>query len=421
MDHDENFLALLSDQRIESRLTPQDIQIIQAKLWEVLSGRAESFTMGGSSSLPIETAQSLLQSACFVIHHGLGEAAEPDAVKQNLVQGDYDTLFRAGLRAIEAQVKKGEALLKAALQTALDVENVAYRETFLELGLFFKRYHYHHLAHEIPCLLDYPLACPVDEALLGIDYINEYIRRLIIENDFCGRFDPEKVALLLQSLSLHYKEDLVNIYEAVTANALALILLRGDILALDVNDRDRRRLFDMLRGWNDTDAAAGLTAVAADLCSALVINDKKAQSYLLETIPALWARLKTVTSADGLKQFFPPLYRAPAPSKTRVTYIDNPLMDNGKLRELIDELTSCRYMSDKIALARENVHSLRDWVALLDICFWDEEQQALFDTLSDEALRQLQHFVARRRRINPEFQSETNWEAGLSQYKRQHN
>jgi len=45
------------------------------------------------------------------------------------------------------------------------------------------------MAHQVPCIFDYPLRHPVPETLLGVDYINEHLGRLLVEFDFLGRFE----------------------------------------------------------------------------------------------------------------------------------------------------------------------------------------------------------------------------------------
>ncbi|SHH78131.1 hypothetical protein SAMN02745823_00997 [Sporobacter termitidis DSM 10068] len=414
--NEENFLSILSERKLESLLSPAEALTIQGKLWDVLAKRAESYTMGGSSSVRAETARELLNSAGFVLRHGLGDIG-PEAVKAHLLNDDYDALFKSGLRAVEAQVAEGKTLLETALRTATAVENGAYRETLRALGDFFRRYHYHHFAHDIPCMLDYPLAQPVDEALLGIDYINEYLRRLGIENDFCARFDAETVTRLLRSVSPDFEENLLSIYEAVSSNALALTLLGGDVFSLDITDKDRTGLLALFGAWTADTAPPRLAAAVSELCVILSIDGAPAKAYLAETAAALYDRVGPMLPLRRLEHLFPPLYREKDEKKPAVTYIDGALMDDEKLRALIDELTACRHASDKIALARRNICSLRDWAEVLDICFWGDELEALFGTFSGEELRQLRFFAAHRRQKYPGRRSETGWEVRLDGYK----
>ena len=59
-------------------------------------------------------------------------------------------------------------------------------------------------------------------------------------------------------------------------------------------------------------------------------------------------------------------------------------MDNEKLRDLINEIKSCRFVSDKVAMVKQEVKSIGDLVEVLNICFWEEEAVALFKAFSKE-------------------------------------
>lgn len=420
MDNGDTLLSVLDRKDIEGLLSPGEAMKIKSKLWAVLAGRAESYAMG-DSSVRMETAQELLRSVGFVLRHGIGAEDEPSAVRSVLLDGDYDDLFRAGLLRIEALVREGEALLSRVRETAAPIDNKAYRGTLRELGVFFQRYHYHHFAHEIPCLLDYPPAHPVDESLLGIEYINEYLRRLLIENEFMGRFDSRTVTLLLRSASSDYREDLLNMYETVAANALALTLLGGDILSLDVTDRDRSRLLSLIGGWREDTAPTKLRAASDELCGILGIDGDAAREYLALTAQALYARIKQILLFKRLESVFPPLFREPPEKETAVTYVDGALMEDEKLRDLIDALTSCVEIPEKIALARRHIGSLRDWAEVLGICFWGDELKTVFDSFGADELRLLAGYVREKRRKYPGWISETGWEEALLEYVRENN
>jgi hypothetical protein len=427
MENSDNYLAILSGQQLENLLSPGEKEAVTGGLWTLLAGRVESYQRGTSDSIRVEAAKELLKSACFVVSQCL-KAQSPEDIRALLLRGAYDDLFRAGLEALEDRMTEGRALLRRAADTAVRVSNRAYRESYRELSGFFKRYHIHHFAHEIPCVLTYPLAWPVEESLLGIDYIMEYQRRLVLENEFTGRFEAAAITALLRSISPAFREDLLSIYEAVAANAVALTLLEGDVRSLDVSDRDRVRLTALFSRWSDAEAPEKLRRAARELYNGLGLQETKgpdgegdkpvsepAADYLADTAAAFWPRIKVYLS-DGLKNVFPPLYRETAPMTPAPRYVDNAVMDNEALRALIDELTSCRHLSDKLALVKAAVTSVRDLMEILNTCFWEAEIPALLDALGPEACRILESTVRERRRRAPDWRSETGWEKRLGAY-----
>lgn len=422
MDNEDNFLSVISNTDLQKLLSPEETMRVQSKLWDALSRRADSYQRGGSSSIRMETAQELLKSTGFVLRYGINAVAAhadkdgivpPEEVKARLLGDDYEMLFKAGLCAIEKLVKEGENLLDTVKMTAIAVNNRAYDNTLKALGVFFKRYHYHHFAHDIPCMIDYPLAHPVDESLLGIEWISEYLRRLIIENEFCGFFDAGIITALLRSAAPNYQEDLLNIFETVAANAIGLTLLGGDVVALDITEQDRSRLADLISAWTAEEAPVKLSAVSSGLCAILDVGTGAAAAYLAQTAEEIYARIKPILPLGHLEHIFPSLYRDNPQTQPTIRYIDGAAMDDEQLRALIDTITSCRHVADKIALARRYIGSLRDWEEILGICFWGEERTALFASFGKDEIGLLLRYVREKQRKYPEWVSETGWENAL--------
>lgn len=409
----DNFLSVLSGNSDISSLTDEDSLSIQNKLWELLGKRVENFTMGDSSSVRVETARELLTSICYTIGLNFESGVPLNTVRARLTDEDLNELLKTGVEKVKLKVSAGEALLKKAVVSAPAVEIDAYRQTLTEIGSFFKRYHYHHFAHEIPCIIDYPLAHPVSETLLGVDYICAYLRCVIIENDFCGRFDVSAVVLLLKSVCPDYKENLLNIYETAAFSAIALALINGDIHSLEIKESDREKLYQSICTYQEDEMRSKLETAVSALCADLDISDPDAKEYLRETAAALYARLKAVSELKQLEVIFPPPYVERAVKNTAVTYIDSAPMDDEKLRVLIDEITSCRYVTDKITLLKQNAKSLRDYVEILNICFWDDECDALYQTLDEAEIELLLRYIRQKQKRRPEWRSETGWEKGL--------
>ncbi len=103
----------------------------------------------------------------------------------------------------------------------------------------------------------------------------------------------------------------------------------------------------------------------------------------------------------------------------RTRYIDGEAMSDEKLRALIDELASCRYVPDKVAMVRQNVKSMRDLFEVLNICFWGDECAALFRTLDGAERALLSERIRARKKGNPDWRSESGWEERFSDFIRQ--
>lgn len=418
MEDGNSFLSVLTGRSVAlASFGEADVTKIQSRLWSMLGRQTEAYTLGDSGSIRIETAQELLESICYVIGLSLETNDQAGIIRALLDSENYEEHFRAGLAQVEARVQSGRALLKEVREGALRINNISYLSTLKELAVFFKKYNYRLFAHEIPCTIDYQLFQAVPDEKKGIDYINEYLRRLILENRFVRLFDEETVVLLLKSVCRDYREQLINIYEPVAYNALALTLLGHDVMSLDITKDDRLRLHQLLMSKKEK-ALTLFEGETERLCDILSISDEGMKTYLKATAAELCSRINSVKLPVQFDGIFPSLYREQPEKTPSERYIDGETMDNEELRSLIDEINGCRFVSDKIVMVKRNVRSLRDYAEILNVCFWDEECTDLFKTLENEEILLLLRYIASKRRRMPQWQSETGWETKLEEYVR---
>jgi hypothetical protein len=418
IDADEYLSTLTGRSLSGAGLVEADIRRIQGRIWALLGRQAEAYTLGDSSSVRMETAQELLESMTYVLGISLGTEDGAGFIKTLLDEESYEELFNAGLREVEARVQKGRAMLKEAQDIALTIDNISYHDTLKELSLFFRRYNYRLFAHAIPCSVDYQLCHSVPEDKKGIDYMNEYLRRLIIETKFIRRFEREAVTLLLKGGCPDYREQLINMYEPVAFNALALTLLGGGAQALDITAEERSGLFRPFHTEKAEPAAARLDAAAEQLCAGLGIESEDERAYLKLTAAELRLRLCAAKEPGQLTWMLPSLYREKPGKTLTMRYIDGETMDDELLRGLIDEISGCRFVSDKIEMVKRTVRSLRDYAEILNVCFWGDELTELFKTLGNEELDLLLRYTARKKSKFNDWSSETGWEDALAEYVR---
>jgi hypothetical protein len=91
-------------------------------------------------------------------------------------------------------------------------------------------------------------------------------------------------------------------------------------------------------------------------------------------------------------------------------------MADEKLRALIDEIASCRHVSDKVAMVRQNVKSMRDLLEILNVCFWGDECAALFKALDGAERALLKEQIRARKKRDPDWKPESGWEERFFDY-----
>lgn len=282
----ENLLVPLSS-RGEELASPEEIAAFEARFMRLLERRTAMYTMGDSTSVPRNVAAELLLSISFVLGIDPGRPQVP----KRLLSVDLEGEYRRRLDDIAARVAAAEELWRRACETMPLIENIALRDTLKSVGEFFKWYDYRSMAHDIPASVDYPLCHPVPETLRGIDYIAEYVRRLMIEADFLRRFDQKAVERVLAASSPDYIELLVNLYEPVATNAIGLALIGKDPHGLIIAEEDRAEIARRLEPLGDKARLRVLRQAAVSACEAVGVGDEAAEEYLSDLVPELLPRI----------------------------------------------------------------------------------------------------------------------------------
>lgn len=342
---------------------------------------AKRMSFGASGSMRIESAQELLESIFYCIGHILKNMGEREAIEA-IGEGDTERLWVQGKKAIEEEFKEAEKLLESLQSNMLRTRNIAYNSTLGEgLGLFFKSYDIDYAAHESPGSIDYQLALTIPP-ITGIEYICEYLRRLNIENEFCIKYAGEIDSLLL-SLSQTPEDLMVNIYETALINAAGRVLCGLGGESLDITDGDRERLYKTLSGMTKDSLAATLSAAADRACGDAGILDPAAKSYARGWARTACAHVLSALENRSLEAIFVSLRKA----ERKPRFKDAVSMDDETFREVTEEIRSCRFVSDKTALLKRSVKSIRDLSDMLGAdCFDKDEYSAVFSSFDKETL-----------------------------------
>jgi hypothetical protein len=280
--------------------SPEELVAFQERFLRLLERRTAIYTMGDSTSVPNHVAADLLRSICFV----LGIDPDESEVPQRLLSVDLEDEFRQGLAEIERTVERAQALWQEVCVAMPMFPNLALRDTLTSIGDFFARYDYRSMAHEIPCSIDYPLCHPVPESLSGVDYITEYLRRLMIEAQFLQRFEFKACDRVVARSYADHIELLINLYEPVATNAIGLVLAGKDPVGLLIVDEDRAEIARRLGSVAEAEQGRVIREAALEVCDALGVEGRGAREYLCELAPELLPRVAVGLAHGGLRGVF---------------------------------------------------------------------------------------------------------------------
>jgi hypothetical protein len=294
------FLPVPLQDRSGELASPEDMAAFQDRFMRLLEHRTAIYTMGDSSSVPTHVAVDLLRSVCFV----LGIDPDDTTVPPELLSVDLEAEFRRRLGEMERKVELTGKLWQDACASMPAIPNISLHDTLATIGDFPKVYDFRSMAHEIPISFDYQLCHPVSEELLGVDYINEYLRHVVIENDFLGRFEVKTCKRLLSASSPDYEGLLINLYEPIAANAIGLALVGKDPHRLKVSDDDRAEIVRRLGALEHAARKRVLREAAGAVCESLGIRDEAARKYLAGWAAELLPRIEVGLPGQELRGVF---------------------------------------------------------------------------------------------------------------------
>lgn len=281
-----------------------DLAAFENRFLRLLEQRAALYTMGESTSVPRHAAADILRSVCFV----LGIDPERFEIPECLLRIDLAVEFRRRLVDIEEKVEVCGRLWQEAQATMPHIESTALRDTLASIGAFPRVYDFRSMAHEIPVMIDYPLCHPVPETLLGVEYVNEYLRRLLIEFDLLSRFAPSACVRVLERSSPDYVDLLANLYEPVAANTIGRAMLGRDPLPLAISAEERTAIGEILWPLGAAERRTRLRATAVASCDAMGIDAEDAREYLaayaLELVPRIDVALAANDPERALRGVF---------------------------------------------------------------------------------------------------------------------
>lgn len=363
---------------------------IQMELVELLTKQVERYTNDESSSVPIETAQQLLQSITYCL--GAYLKVIPDMEQRvNLLKTEaISGLFYKGMEEIVSKVKEAQTLLLKLQKDKIKLELYAYTDTLLTgLPLFFHDYNIEFAAFDLPGSIDYPLCNDISN-LLGIEYIYEYLNRINLEHNYIKLYAEDEVARLLQAYHTDSKQLLVNIFELVFINSLGVKLTGGYKNSLNITKEDRDWIGNKLLSWKVEEIQSELSSLVLELSNEYQIP-KEITDYMNTCLPSIAVRIKNALITDTLDHVFLTLPREEVTLSVR--YEVGQSMEDEQLRDLIEVLRECKTVEDKISLIQNKVRSLEDLLDLFDMCFYEEEFQEVFSMLNDTELSMIKERI----------------------------
>lgn len=280
----------------------EDFAVMGPLLSYLLVRRSRLYTMAESTSLREETMRELFAALCFLLSHYRTQTGQALSA---LTQKTADAAVDEAIGLLRRKAAETQRLYETVCLHLPPVENVLLTDTLKSIGGGFHRYDVHYFAHIFPCSIDYFLCLSVSEEVRGVCFVEEYLRRMLVEELFLRCFGPRETDRLLTLASGEYRYVPLNLCAPVLTNAMGLSLLGEDPRTLRFTPDLRERLRSRLGGLSAAETAQALTGAVGDLTERLGLTQPQAADYLArcgaEQAPYVAQALVT----GGLEQVFP--------------------------------------------------------------------------------------------------------------------
>lgn len=374
------FQTLLEQAYMSGMLSDIQLEKVQFDCLSLLAKQTERYNGGGSSSIQVEAAQSILTSIMFTIGVWLKTYPNPDEAVIAMQKDGIYVLYQNGRKRIDRLIKSAKMLYSSIMGNLVQTENVYYQSTIVGgIEVFFKLYYPEFAAQEIHITADYPVHHMIEQ-LAGIEFIQKYLECIYYENLFCAQFSADDVHHLLCGYDEHYEHLLFNIYEPVLCAAIGCILSGRDVYRLEMVPSSTKILSDLFRGKTRTENDEILMEAVGRL-SALMELTEPLKRYLVGSLPQIATAIEKAVLLQTLDRvFILPKYPE---NNTKLIFSFGEKMDDKKYRKVLEEIMQCRYLEDKKALIKSEIHSLADLEdIILDAELYEEETLSILSELN---------------------------------------
>lgn len=365
------FLSLLEQTYMSKMLTDNQLEKIKYDCLSLLAKQTDKYNSGDSSSIRVEEAQHLLDSIMFTIGVYLKTYQNLDEALDKVLVNDISELYKMGLKRIDRQTKSTKMLYSLIINNLIQTKNLCYNSTIVDgIKGFFKLYYPEFAAQEIHITADYPVYNQM-EKLQGIEFIQKYLECIYYENLFCSKFSTEDIHYLLCGFDKDYSELVFNIYEQVLIAAIGCILSGGNVYKLEMAPSSIKILIDLFSGKNKNETVEILQKAVEQLTKQLDLTHSL-KTYISDSLSQIANEIVEAVELRTLDRIFI-IPKYPNDSN-KITFSFGEKMDDERYRKVLEEITQCRYLTDKIAIIKSQIHSLADLEdVLLDSELSEEE------------------------------------------------
>ncbi len=389
-------ISLLQEAKEKNLIDQNTIAVIQQDILLILKELIQKYTEGKSSSVKVETAESIQASILYTIDCSLTICSSPAESLEIIQQKKMNEIYKHGIKIIEKNIVDSEKLYNEIKNHRLNIPLEVYNLTIDQaLPDFFTKYDLKYRADNTMTMIDYPLVFD-DMKVQGVSYIKNYLDTFLLETTFCNFFDINDIKNLLVKYGylydIEYKESLINVFELVLNNSIFSSLLNNNVSSLEISISKYNMLVELFKETPPEEISILIKNSIKKIIQNLDIQNKKLTLYMKNYIPVFMSRLLNTIENNCLYNLT--LTDINNQRKDKIIFSSQDSMSNNIFRNLVDMINNCTKTEDKINIIKSKVKSIDDFLDILSAdCLYDNDFFELYRSISDMELAILAKLV----------------------------
>lgn len=295
----KNYFKTLIEAGYENQMfTDNDLINMQIEIISLLDEKVCKYTGSESSSIRKEIMENIQESNYYTIGLQLKKFERPDDAIEEIKKNGLKKIYYEGRKRIDRMLAVIRVMYEKVKNNSLKTENHIYNDTiFGGIPGFLKIYDPDFNAQDMKITADYPLYNNLMGKLEGVEFINEYVYSIELENEFCRLFENEKIEKLLYIYSNRYTELVINIFEIVFLELIACKLVEKNVFDLVIDESELMKIYKIFEGKNEEEIKDIVMNVCNEICMELFLKKENLQNYIYRNLDNLVSII-----ANGMKQ-----------------------------------------------------------------------------------------------------------------------
>ncbi|MFL0196840.1 DUF6179 domain-containing protein [Clostridium sp. WILCCON 0269] len=362
---------------------------INIEIFSIFKELMIKYTRGQSSSIKEDSAVNILSSIYYSINTFIKNYKNRQNFSSLMSEKGVSTIYKEGLKILESCVEDCRICYEYIKENKLNIPLEVYNDT-VDVGLcdFFNNYDIIFDAQDIPCSMDYPLIFD-DMNMKGIFYIKQYLEKLKIETEFCNLFTQSSIRKILRNYGKKYRINIIkspiNVFEVLLQQSVFIALSKSNEKTLEISVCHVENITRILFQKSDDELICIINKAFKDVIEKFNIKNKKLVDYIGKCRESFTIRFLAAYESGNILNMI--IMGNKKFEKHKIVFNEGKKMNDYRFAYIVDAVMKCPHIKDKLNIICSNLHSLEDYIDLLDSqCLFGDEYIEVFKVLDDMSL-----------------------------------